>query len=175
MTHVLTQRILTLHKPAAALLLAALFATAFMSPSPVVAQTDVGNEQKLEGAWSIEVSGTSPGSGSGKTSGFFNRDGSVFIQNLTPSLVPGMYGGHGTGEWVRSGHRQFDLTWIYPIVSSVNGSYIGEFKDLARIHFKADGNLEGISTFKFTLADGTVQFAGSSNLKMVRVRVEQMP
>ena len=69
----------------------------------------------------------------------------------------------------------FDLTWIYPIVSSVDGSYIGEFKDLARIHYNADGTLEGIATFKFTLATGTVQFAGSGKLKMVRVRIEPMP
>ena len=175
MTHFF-KRVLTLHKTARpALLLAALFSTALMSTSPAVAQTGVGNEQKLEGAWSIDVSGVTPGSGGSKTSGFFNRDGSLFIQNLTPNLVPGLYGGHGTGEWVRSGHRQFDLTWIYPIVSSVDGSYVGEFKDLARIRYNDDGTLEGMATFKFTLANGTVQFAGSSKLKMVRVRIEPIP
>ena len=175
MTHLFSRRILTLHKPAkpAALLLAALFSTALMSTSPAVAQTDVGNKQKLEGAWRVEWLGD-PGSLSGKTSGFFNRDGTLFIQNQVPD-GRGIHGLHGTGEWVRSGNRQFDLTWIYPIVSSVDGSYIGEFKDLARIHYNADGTLEGISTFKFTLADGTVTFTGSGRLKMVRVQIEHMP
>ena len=174
MTHLFTNRLLTLKTAKPTLLLAALFSTALMSTWPAVAQTDVGNEQKLEGAWSIDVLGD-PGSITVKTSGFFNRDGSLFIQNVVPNIVPGALIVHGTGEWVRSGHRQFDLTWIYPIVSTADGSYIGEFKDLARIHYNADGTLEGISTFKFTLADGTVQFAGSSKLKMVRVRVEPMP
>ena len=174
MTHLFTNRNLTCYKAVKpALLLAALFSTALMSTSPAVAQT-VGNEQQLEGAWSIDLLGD-PGSITVKTSGFFNRDGSLFIQNVVPNILPGALIVHGTGEWVRSGNRQFDLTWIYPVVSSVDGSYIGEFKDLARIHYNADGTLEGISTFKFILADGTVQFAGSSKLKMVRVRIEPMP
>ena len=175
MTHLFTDRNLTLHKTAKpALLLAALFSTALISTLPAVAQTDGGNQQKLEGAWRVEWLGTSPGALSGKTSGFFNRDGTLFIQNGVPD-GGGTHSLHGTGEWVRSGHRQFDLTWIYPIVSTVDGSYIGEFKDLARIHYNDDGTLEGISTFKFILPDGTVQFAGSSKLKMVRVRIEHMP
>ena len=173
MTHIFTKRILSPHKPAT-LLLAALFSTALMSTSPAVAQTAVGKDQKLEGAWRIEWVGVSPGALSGKTSGFFNRDGTLFIQNLAPRR-PGINGGHGTGEWVRSGRRQFDLTWIYPIVSEVDGSYIGEFKDLARIHYNDDGTLEGDATFTFTLADGSVAFAGSSKLNMVRVRIEHMP
>ena len=82
---------------------------------------------------------------------------------------------NGTGAWVRSGNRQFDLTWIYPVVSTIDGSYIGEFKDLARINLNDDGTMTGVSTFAFTLADGTVAFAGSQKVKMVRLRVEPMP
>ena len=174
MTHLFTNRTLTMRRAAKpALFVAVILATALMPAAPAVAQTDVGNKQKLEGAWRVEWLGD-PGSLSGKTSGFFNRDGTLFIQNQVPD-GNGRHGLHGTGEWVRSGNRQFDLTWIYPIVSSVDGTYIGEFKDLARIHYNADGTLEGIATFKFILADGTVQFAGSGKLKMVRVRIEPMP
>jgi len=133
-----------------------------------------GGEQQLTGSWSIQflVDG---GPGTTKTSGIFNRDGSIFVQNVIPNVLPNMLIMHGTGEWTRSRNGDFDLTWIYPVVSALDGTYIGEFKDLARIHYNSDGTLGGDSTWAFTLADGTFQFGGVQKLKLVRVRVQPMP
>ena len=155
-------------------LMAMLIATALMPAVPVVAQPAVAGRHHLEGTWRIDFLGD-PGFLTVKTSGFFTSDGSMFVQNPVPNIAPGMLILNGTGAWVRSGNRQFDLTWIYPVVSPIDGSYIGEFKDLARIYLNDDGTLTGVSTFAFTLADGTVAFAGSQKVKMVRLRVEPMP
>ena len=175
MTQLFTNRNPIRHKAAGpARLVAMLIAIALLSAAPVVAQPSAARGQSLEGTWRIDFLGD-PGFLTVKTSGFFTSDGSMFVQNVVPNIAPGMLILNGTGAWVRSGNRQFDLTWIYPVVSPIDGSYIGEFKDLARIYLNDDGTLTGVSTFAFTLADGTVAFAGSQKVKMVRLRVEPMP
>ena len=175
MTQLFTNRNPIRHKAARpARLVAMLVATALLSVAPAVAQPSAARGHNLEGTWRIDLIGD-PGFLTVKTSGFFTSDGSMFVQNAVPNIAPGMLILNGTGAWVRSGNRQFDLTWIYPVVSPIDGSYIGEFKDLARIYLNYDGTLTGVSTFAFTLADGTVAFAGSQKVKMVRLRVEPMP
>ena len=171
MTHLFTNRTLNMNKAAKpALFAAVLLANALTSAAPAVAQSITADVRQLEGAWTIIFT-----SGRVKTSGFFTRDGSMFIQNAIPNIQPGMIGMHGTGEWVRSGNGQFDLTWIYPVVNVLDGTYIGQYKDKARIHYNADGALEGDYTFEFTLADGTYQFGGGGKIGMVRVRIEPLP
>jgi len=170
-THLFTNQTLTLSRVSRpALRVAVLLATAMTLTTPASAQPPPADVRQLEGAWMISFT-----SGRVKTSGFFNRDGSMFVQNALPNIQPGLIGMHGTGEWVRSGDGQFDLTWVFPVVSAVDGTYIGQYKDLARIHFNADGTLEGDSTWAFTLADGTYQFGGPQTVHFVRVRIEPMP
>jgi hypothetical protein len=154
---------------------AVLLATAMLSAAPAVAQGPIAaGGQQLEGAWTIDLLGDPPGL-SVKTTGLLHLDGSVLIQNVVPDM-PGTKTMHGTGEWVRSGNREFDLTWIYIVVSAVDGSYLGVFTDRAKIHYNADGTaLEGNFTFEVTLADGSKPFAGTGKFKAVRVRIEPLP
>jgi hypothetical protein len=143
--------------------------------APAVAEgpLDAGGQQ-LVGAWTIELAGDPPAL-SVKTSGLFTMDGSVLIQNVVPDM-PGTKVIQGIGEWVRSGNREFDLTWTYLIVSTIDGSYIGVFKDRARVHYNADGTaLDGNFTFEVTLADGSKPFAGTGKFKGTRVRIEPLP
>jgi hypothetical protein len=175
MTHLFTNQTLTLYKAAMpALATMALFATALITTGSAEAQPIGAGGQRLDGAWTIDLLGD-PGSITVKTSGFFTLDGSMFINNAVPNVLPGMIVLHGTGVWARSGNRQFDLTWIYPVVSAVDGSYVGEFKDLARVHYNADGTLSGDSTFSYILVNGTTAFAGSQRIKLVRVAIESLP
>jgi len=175
MTHLFTNRKLTMYQTARqALFVGLVLANALRAAEPAGAQPIAAGGQHLDGAWIIDLLGD-PGSLTVKTSGFFTIDGSMFINNVVPNVLPGMIILQGTGEWVRSGNQQFDLTWIYPVVSAVDGSYKGVFKDLAKIHYNADGTLEGDSTFAFILADGSTAFSGTQKLKAVRVRIEPLP
>ncbi|MDP2998257.1 MAG: hypothetical protein Q8N47_12280 [Bryobacterales bacterium] len=155
--------------------LAVLLATACLWAAPVLAQKPAADGgQQLEGAWTIELIGDPPAL-SVKTSGLFTQDGAVFIQNVVPD-VPGTEVVQGVGEWARSGNREFDLTWIYLIVSPTDGSYMGVFKDRAKIRYNADGTaLEGNFAFQVTLADGSQPFVGAGKFKAVRVRIDPLP
>ncbi len=109
-----------------------------------------------------------------KSSGIFMRDGSLFIQNVLPDS-PGTRIGHAVGEWVRSGNREFDLTWIFIVVSSADGSYVGTFKNRGKVRYNSDATqLDGSYSFDYMLADGTKVFAGTGKVKATRIRVEPM-
>ncbi len=170
-----------------ALIGAVLIAAALIAATPVRTQTIAADVQPfgssreskvtttLKGAWMMDYLGEG-GSLSGRTSAIFTSDGSVFVQNTVPNILPGAIILHGTGEWVRSADGRFDLTWIYPVVSATNGSNMGMFKDRAKLLYSADGKtLEGRLTFQYTLPDGTVAFDGTSQMKLVRVRIEPLP
>jgi hypothetical protein len=174
MTHLFNQT-LTLSKTAKqALFVGVILASALIPAVTAFSQQIPGGGQQIQGTWRIGFN-VKPGSSAVGTSGSFTNDGVMFVQNIIPNILPGMLITNGTGEWVRSGNRQFDLTWIYPVVSAVDGTYIGEFKDLARVHYNADGTLEGPSTYAFILADGTVSFGASQTIKLVRIRIEPLP
>lgn len=154
---------------------AVLIAAALISATPVRTQTIAADVQPLQGAWMMDYLGEG-GSLSGRTSAIFTSDGSVFVQNTVPNILPEAIVLHGTGEWVRSADGQFDLTWIYPVVSATDGSNMGMFKDRAKLRYSSDGKtLEGRLTFQYTLPDGTVAFDGTSQMKLVRVRIEPLP
>ena len=154
-------------------ILAALVVAVCMSSVSLMAQPMSAGGQQLEGAWVIDLVGDPPAA-SAKTSGIFDRDGTVFIQNTVPDR-PGTRTIDGTGEWVRTGDREFALTWVY-IVVAADGSYFGMFKDRAKIRLSADGTeLNGDFTFEVSLPDGTVVFSGTGKFHAVRVRVEPLP
>jgi hypothetical protein len=153
----------------AAVLAAALLVTASLSAEGPVS----AGGQQLEGAWVIDLLGDPPAA-SARTSGLFGRDGTIFIQNTVPDF-PGVRTIQGVGEWVRTGDREFALTWVYIVVSTVDGSYFGTFKDRAKVSYSADGSqLTGQFTFEVTLADGSKPFSGTGKVQATRVRVEPL-
>lgn len=76
------------------------------------------------------------------------------------------------GEWVRTGNREFALTWISIITNATDGTYFGMFQDKATLHYNADlTELSGDFTFDAFLADGTKVFSGKGKMTATRIRV----
>lgn len=175
MTHLFTNRIMKVSKAArVALSLALITLTLCLLASDSPAAVDVGG-QDLNGAWIITLA-ADPGAGAAppqQTSGILSRDGTVFIQNTVPDTL-GPANTHviqGVGEWVRTGNREFALTWTYLIVSTVDGTYLGMFQDKATLHYNADltelsGDFSSEATFF-----GSVVFSTKGKITATRIRV----
>lgn len=158
-------------------LVAVLCVTAYFPISALKAQEPLAvTGQQLEGAWIIDLAsdpapGPIPVAPPVKTSGLLSRDGTVLIQNVIPDM-PGSRVIQGVGEWVRTGNREFALTWTFVIVSTVDGTYIGAFTDRAKLRYNPELNeLSGDFTFEVTLADGSKPFGGAGKMKAKRLAI----
>lgn len=132
--------------------------------------------QRLEGAWTVRLTTESSSDpsiavSSAEVMAAFAGDGVMFIDNVVPD-PPGLRTKDGKGEWVRSGNRQFDLTWRYVIAATADGSSVGAFVDRARLVLSADGTqISGVYTFEARLTDGSVPLKGRGRITGTRIAV----
>jgi hypothetical protein len=132
--------------------------------------------QQLEGAWLTTI-GT-PGFAPALGLNLFTRDGIVIETNVieVPSLPPFANGSFtvGFGEWVRTGDREFTMTFLKLITRG--GTAVGVFKLRARMTLSPNlDTLSGTNLFEFFDNNSNVVLQGTGTLSSTRIGVDELP
>lgn len=126
--------------------------------------------QTLEGAWNINISFDTPGVEGCTAPGLNTADGGVMAAGC--SLAEST----GYGQWVRTGHNRFEITFVGQGFDLATGAITSTYKVRARVRL-SQGEQQFIGPFVtdvFAL-DGTTLFSASGLVKADRVTVESLP
>ena len=134
------------------------------------AQADPESSQSLAGAWNVKIEFDTPGVEGCTAPGMTTADGGVMAAGC--SLAESA----GYGHWVRTGSRQFGITFIGQGFDLANGAVNSTYKVRANVRLTQDRQqFSGPFVTDVFAPDGTLVFTASGLVTADRVNVEPLP
>jgi hypothetical protein len=134
------------------------------------AQGEPGSTQNLAGAWNVKIEFDTPGLEGCTAPGMNTADGGVMSAGC--SLAEST----GYGHWVRTGNRQFGITFIGQGFDLANGAINSTYKVRANVRLTQDlQRFSGPFVTDVFAPDGTLVFTASGLVTADRVNVEPLP
>ena len=134
------------------------------------AQADPESSQSLAGAWNVKIEFDTPGIEGCTAPGMNTRDGGVMAAGCSLAESPGY------GQWVRTGNRQFGVTFIGQGFDLATGAINSTYKVRASVRLTQDlQRFSGPFVTDVFAPDGTLVFTASGLVTADRVHVEPLP
>jgi hypothetical protein len=126
--------------------------------------------QSLEGAWNVHIDFDTPGIEGCTAPGLNTADGGVMSAGC--SLAEST----GYGQWMRTGHNTFEITFVGQGFDLATGAINSTYKVRARVRLSQDlEQFAGPFVTDVVALDGTPLFTGSGLVRADRVNVESLP
>ena len=126
--------------------------------------------RSLEGAWNVNIDFDTPGVEGCTAPGLNTADGGVMAAGC--SLAEST----GYGQWVRTGHNRFEITFVGQGFDLATGVISSTYKVRARVSLSQDQQqFVGPFVTDVVALDGTPLFSGSGLVRADRVTVESLP
>jgi hypothetical protein len=124
----------------------------------------------LAGAWNVKIEFDTPGVEGCTAPGMNTADGGVMAAGCSLAESPGY------GHWVRTGNRQFGITFIGQGFDLATGAINSTYKVRASVRLTQDlQQFSGPFVTDVFAPDGTLVFTASGLVTAGRVNVEPLP
>jgi hypothetical protein len=131
---------------------------------------DARSGQSLAGAWNVKIEFDTPGVEGCTAPGVNSADGGVIAAGCSLAESPGY------GQWVRTGNRTFEITFVGQGFDLATGAINSTYKVRARVRLHEDSQ-QFIGPFVTDVfaPDGSLLITASGLVTADRVNVESLP
>ena len=131
---------------------------------------DARSGQSLAGAWNVKIEFDTPGVEGCTAPGLISADGGVIAAACSLTESPGY------GQWVRTGNRTFEITFVGQEFDLATGAMNGTYKVRARVRLHEDlQQFSGPFVADIFALDGSLVISASGLVTADRVNVESLP
>ena len=131
---------------------------------------DARSGQSLAGAWNVKIEFDTPGIEGCTAPGLNSADGGVIAGACSLAESPGY------GQWVRTGNRTFEITFVGQGFDLETGAINSTYKVRARVRLHQDlQQFSGPFVTDVFAPDGSVLITASGLVTADRVNVESLP
>jgi hypothetical protein len=131
---------------------------------------EAASSQSLAGAWNVKIEFDTPGIEGCTAPGVNSADGGVIAAGCSLAESPGY------GQWVRTGNRTFEITFVGQGFDLETGAINSTYKVRARVRLREDlQQFSGPFVTDVFAPDGSVLISASGLVTADRVNVESLP